>query len=191
MFSIYSIVLDPKTKQLQKNDVVQTFQNCYEKCKEPLKYCMKFCDDNHGENKLYNEPRKFINCQKICDNYRDICTRVCKTSNPVWGYQGPYAECQRQYKCFSDAEDNMTDRECILKHDKEILDCCLAKCDDSDCPNYCKIAHEIYTKNTYLDQVPMKDPEHKFYQPRQTYIALYIAIAIVISVIVIRRMLRI
>lgn len=85
----------------------------------------------------------------------------------------------------------MTDRECILKHDKEILDCCLAKCDDSDCPNYCKIAHEIYTKNTYLDQVPMKDPEHKFYQPRQTYIALYIAIAIVISVIVIRRMLRI
>lgn len=121
-FSPCSIKWNDKTNSFEKNTLEEVYECCHHNCDKFL----KICKDKH-KCKSDNE------CIS-CDTIQDICSKNCFTPLQTDEYDH-IINCIYNY-C------NPNDIECMKKEKEKLLECCNARCVNTDainCDKYCNL----------------------------------------------------
>lgn len=145
VFTTCAGVWDAKQNRYRGATATEKIQCCLDQCMEPVDFCMKYCIDNSGPGKLYDNQKKVDACLTTCQTYKNLCSDICETSSPYFARDSEYLDCANQKSCLQEGTTS-TNSACIKQHADEILSCCLNNCipaSDLDCNKYCDFAHKL------------------------------------------------
>lgn len=144
MFATCSGKWNVKTQNFQKADSTEIFKCCIKNCREPLKFCHQYCENNQGTGKKFYTPTLLSRCLETCDIQRKECMETCRLSSPDIDTNNSYILCANEYGC--EGIDGLPIPECSVKIKDKLFRCCRDKCkqsSDLDCESHCKFLESI------------------------------------------------
>ena len=145
------------------SDIVQC---CIDSCRPRALYCLQQCEHNlpsndsgtpspeeadkrwrrgAAERRPISATVRTGRCRSSCGAANDLCLQSCKVAAPGFNYENSYNSCALEGGCRS-ALGGGPDPLCTYKHHKEILNCCLDRCQpafDTDCDKYCQFLQDL------------------------------------------------
>lgn len=138
MFATCSEIWDKATLKYRDANSTEVYQCCSKQCMRPVEWCYKYCKENTFPEQKF----KLDKCMESCDYQKNLCLDTCKLSRV--GMDNNYLQCIKQYGCTG--VNNLPDKDCVIKHNDKIFDCCLQTCvpaKDLDCKQHCEHNHSI------------------------------------------------
>ena len=137
-----------KYVNLQGIDVVEC---CINSCRPRALYCHNQCTNNLRQSfgdaidqGILSPEEAKKRCRSSCEAMTNLCLTGCKAAAPGFNNDNEYFACAYEQGCKSDVG-GIPDPSCTNRHQKEILGCCLAKCQptsDTDCDAYCQFLRD-------------------------------------------------
>lgn len=150
----------PESDSYRAATVSEIAECCLDECKKPVKFCIDYCKNNSGPNKVYDTQKKVDDCISTCQTYERLCNDICQLSSPYFNEDSYYLDCAEIKGCLNSKR--QTNSECIRKNADEILHCCKDSCiptQDLDCDSYCEFSHNIAMNKDKLLQSKVNAPK--------------------------------
>ncbi len=189
MFATCSGTWDEKSQTYRDSDSTEVMKCCVANCIKPVKFCYKYCHDNHGPGQEFDSPIKLDRCMETCGDERDMCLDTCSLSSPHVGMKNNYLQCALQH--CEGGIGNYPSKECIEKHKDKLFECCRRSCiptHNLDCQKHCEYIQSIMVRTDTTgvpQQIPTLNTLTSKFKSYSDHTHLYIIGGVILSMVVI------